>query len=146
MALVLIGAAAVYAGTTIGGGDRSDRDEFVQPDGGLPSPRPSTSRGLSPTEPADRGLAFCLQVQAILSDEFVDLDVDFVESRRAAAGRLRELAAPTSTHRAARDELADELEALAETVEEDPAAEAEASERGDEAVFAFIDGGGCDPV
>jgi hypothetical protein len=144
LALAIVGAAAVYAGTMLADDDRS-ADAAAEP-----GAEPRSAPPLIPPDPpspgpsTDQGWAFCMEVQSILSDEFVDLDVDFVESRRAAADRLRHLVAPSSTHRVALDELADELIELAEIVEEDPAAEAEASERSDEAVFEFIDDGGCD--
>jgi hypothetical protein len=147
VALLLVGAAAAYAGTVLANRGESAAEDLAAPSATLSSAPPSLPPGMLPTErPTDLGWAFCRDVNFILSDEFVELDVDYVKSRRAAADRLRELEAPTLTHQAALDELADQLDAAAQMVEDDPAAEGGAIEREDAAYVAFVNAGGCDPA
>jgi hypothetical protein len=142
VALVLIGSAAVYAGTTIAD-DREPESPMRQPGQAISSaePAPTPSRP-SPTPQGESAFNVCVEAQMILLD-MIGVDVDYVETRRTAADRIRALAAPTSMLQAQLDELADELDAAAQMVEDDPTAEAEAIDREDAASLALIDSGEC---
>lgn len=145
VALLLVGAAAAYAGTRFAEDPESSAAE--PPVADPPSASPVTPPSFlepPPTEPPPaQGGDFCWDVINILSDR-VGVDLDYVENTRDIADRLRQLDAPTPTHQAALDDLVAELEAAADMVEDDPSAEGAASDRDDEAAFAFVDAGGCD--
>jgi hypothetical protein len=144
VALLLIGAAAaVYAGTRPAN-DRGSEAAPVEPSTVPPSPSPTTSPpDPVPTEEPVTGWTLCMEVQTILQD-MIDVDTDYVETRRTAADRLRELETPTPSHRALLDDFADELDAAAQMVEDDPTAELDAFDREAAASSAFINSGGCD--
>jgi hypothetical protein len=139
--LLMIGVVTVYAMTR----NVADRGAVADEPAEASAP-PSIPAGLLPTDrPVNPGRAFCRAVQDILN-QVIGVDLDYAENRRSIAGQLRELDAPTPRHQAARDELADEFDAAAQMVEDDPAAELEALDRDRAAQFGFLDAGGCDPV
>jgi hypothetical protein len=137
--LLMIGVVTVYAVTRDVADRGSVADEPVEA-----SAPPSIPAGLLPTDrPVNPGREFCRAVQGILN-QVIGIDIDYAENRRSIADQLRELDAPTPRHQAARDELADEFDAAAQMVEDDPAAESEALDRDRAAQFGFLDAGGCD--
>lgn len=139
LALVLIGAAAVYAGTRL----TDDPESTAEP--GRPTASPTTPGlpgFLGPSEQPEVRFD-CTQVFAIIA-ETVGVDIDYVESRRAAAERFRQLAPTSPVQRAALGALIDEYDAVAQMVEDDPGAEAEATIRERAARDSFIESGACD--
>lgn len=139
VALVLIGAAVVYAG--VGSAGESGPEAEPVPPGTVP-----TSIGLVPDFPLPTaqpaGGFGCLQVLGILNG-MIGADAGYVASRRDAADQLRQLEPATPAQQAALDALASELDAAAQLVEDDPSAEPEALEREGAASDAFAETGVC---
>ena len=145
-ALVLIGAVTVYVATT--GADEPDAAGQIVPPSPAASSVPPTARTAPPTQLFPTATASaeqefsCRQVFQIFADMLV-VEASYVETRREAADKIRHLAQQYPEQRAELETLADELDAAAQMVEDDPGAESAAVDREDAAALAFYGSGVC---
>jgi hypothetical protein len=161
LAVLLLGTAA-YGATRIVA-DRAGGDQrwagpvgTADPGGGAAATTPPATTspvpaGIPPVTPAapqgDAAWDLCMDIYGILGDMVGAFGAEeFVESRRTAADRIRDLRAPTPSHQAALDDFTADLDALAQMVEDDPSTEQQGVDGTWEAYNEFVLSGGCDPA
>ena len=153
--LVVIGAVTVYAATT--GTDEPEAAGQLVPPSPSASSVPPTARTAPPTHltpltPVEQPTLseldiLCRDVLIILNDVMTTGGgEDYVETRRAGADRIRALAEDYPAQQEALEAFADELDAAAQLVEDDPSPRTEqvAFDREEAAGYAFFDAVGCE--